>query len=403
MTAPSRWHLWLLPGALREGADGRRSARDWAVDGVMVLVAAGVGIAILIDTWAAHRRGMVAVDVAFGLVALAALRWRRSHPDAVGVITAAAAVASALAAGPGLIGAFTVALRGSRRGILVVAALSGAGLLGFPLIFPPRDGYLLNVVIGALLMAVVFGWGLLARVRREQLLALRDRAVHAQADQRRRVELARDAERREIAREMHDVLAHRLSLLALHAGALEFRPDAPAQDVARAAGVIRGSAHAALQELRQVIGVLRDGPADGPPEPPQPTLDELPALVEESRAAGMRVALELDVGDAANVPATVGRTAYRVVQEGLTNARKHAPAAAVRVGVTRADDGLAVEIVNRLPAQVTAPVGPAGKPLPGAGSGLAGIAERVALAGGELEHGAIPAGYRVRARLPWAP
>ena len=88
---------------------------------------------------------------------------------------------------------------------------------------------------------------------------------------------------------MHDVLAHRVSLLSLHAGALEFRPDAPPEEIAEAAGVIRATAHAALQELREVIGVLREG-EDGA-EPPQPTLADVPALVEESRAAGMRVEL----------------------------------------------------------------------------------------------------------------
>ena len=88
---------------------------------------------------------------------------------------------------------------------------------------------------------------------------------------------------------MHDVLAHRVSLLSLHAGALEFRPDAPPEEIAEAAGVIRATARDALEELRQVIGVLRDGGEDGAPEPPQPTLADVPALVEESRAAGMRV------------------------------------------------------------------------------------------------------------------
>jgi signal transduction histidine kinase len=128
---------------------------------------------------------------------------------------------------------------------------------------------------------------------------------------------------------MHDVLAHRVSLLSLHAGALEFRPDAPAEEIAEAAGVIRTSAHAVMEELREVIGVLRDGGEQGT-ERPQPTLCDIPGLVEESRAAGMHVTLEVETGEA-EVPDGIGRTAYRIVQEGLTNARKHAPAAAVAV------------------------------------------------------------------------
>jgi signal transduction histidine kinase len=197
---------------------------------------------------------------------------------------------------------------------------------------------------------------------------------------------------------MHDVLAHRVSLLALHAGALEFRPDAPPEEIAEAAGVIRGNAHTALEELRAVIGVLRDGEAGEAPEPPQPTLADVPALVEESRAAGMRVACRIETPD--RVPDALGRTAYRIVQEGLTNARKHAPAAPVEVAVTAAGPELVVEVVSRRPVGVA--VAPA--PLPGAGSGLVGLGERVALAGGALEHGPDLAGdFVLRATLPLAP
>src|SRR4029078_1249041 len=102
-----------------------------------------------------------------------------------------------------------------------------------------------------------------------------------------RVEQVRQQERARIAREMHDVLAHRISLLSLHAGALEFRPDAPPDEVARAAAVIRASAHHALEDVRMVIGILRDGAEGEAPQPPQPTLAALPELLEESRAAGM--------------------------------------------------------------------------------------------------------------------
>src|SRR5207244_1912360 len=121
-----------------------------------------------------------------------------------------------------------------------------------------------------------------------------------------------------------DALAHRISLLSMHAGALEFRPDAPPEDIARAAGIVRASAHEALQDLREVIGVLRDEAVDGSPERPQPTLANLPGLLDESREAGMHVRSECRLPDLAAVPDGVGRNAYRIVQEGLTNARKHA-------------------------------------------------------------------------------
>ena len=153
---------------------------------------------------------------------------------------------------------------------------------------------------------------------------------------------------------MHDVLAHRLSLLSVHAGALEFRPDAPPEEIAEAAAVIRAD------RPRRAVGPARGDRCAalraGEVAPPQPTLDAIPALIEESRAAGMRVRSRIEAGGG---EAIVGRTAYRVVQEGLTNARKHAPAAAVEVTVA-ASDQLLVEIVSRrsavaVPASGAAP------------------------------------------------
>ena len=281
MTSTARWHHALLPGALRENPDGRRSARDWLVDLLMLVIAVAVGMLILLDTWSHHGQAMALVDIALGVVALVALWWRRSHPAAVGVLTTAASVLSGLAGGPALIAGFNVALRGSRRAILAVVALTATSILVFPLIYYTDESYLLNVFIGTLLTAVVMGWGLLARVSREHVLTLQERAAQVEAEQSLRIEQARDAERRRIAGEMHDVLTHRVSLLSLHAGALEFRPDASPEEISEAAGVIRAAAHAALEELRQVIGVLRDGAPDGAPEPPQPTLADIPALVEE--------------------------------------------------------------------------------------------------------------------------
>jgi signal transduction histidine kinase len=219
------------------------------------------------------------------------------------------------------------------------------------------------------------------------------RSLHDQAD--RAGDDARAAERRRIAREMHDVLAHRLSLLSVHAGALEFRPDAPAEEVAEAAGVIRESARAALEDLRGVIGVLREDGGDSLTEPPQPTLADLTALIEESRAAGMRITERIEIGDTAP-SAAAGRTAYRIAQEGLTNARKHAPGAAVTLTVQSPDGALQVEVRSLAPVAVAAE-----SALPGAGTGLIGLSERVTLAGGELEHGVDRDGaFVLRARLP---
>ena len=177
----------------------------------------------------------------------------------------------------------------------------------------------------------------------------------------------------------------------MHAGALSYRPDAPPHDIARAAEIIRESAHRALQDLREVVGVLRAPVGELPP----PTLADVAALVAESRRGGMSVDLHEDV--AGDVPETVGRTAYRVVQESLTNARKHAPGADVGVRVVGAPgSGLTVEVNNTASGRPPAPG-------PSAGQGLAGLTERVALAGGRLEHRGVDEGWRVSAWLPWPP
>jgi signal transduction histidine kinase len=195
---------------------------------------------------------------------------------------------------------------------------------------------------------------------------------------------------------MHDVLAHRISLLSLHAGALEYRPDAPPAEIEATAAVVRESAAAALEELRDVIGVLREG-TDSEARPPQPTLTDLPALIEESRAAGMRIEAELDLAGEEEGGASVGRTAYRIVQEGLTNARKHAPGTLVSVRVAAGAAGIEIEVRNRAP--LSPPPEPA---LPGAGSGLIGLGERVDLAGGTLVHAVDADGdFVLTATLPW--
>jgi len=350
--------------------------------------------------WHSHGVVLDAVDVVAGAVACLALWWRRAHPMAVFVVAFAANTFSPLALGAGLVAVCTAASRLRGRALTAVVVLTVAASIVFPLV-NPAAGEIVKVGFPAFLLTVIaFGWGLYLRARRELVASLRERAERLAADQERSAEQAREAERRRIAREMHDVLAHRLSLLSVHAGALEFHPDAPPGEIVEAASVIRTSAAAALADLRQVISVLREDAtaADGPP---QPGFGQLADLLEESRSAGMTLHAHIDLPGSTQASETAGRTVYRVIQEGLTNARKHAPGAPVEVTVTTDGETVIAEVTSRRPTVTTRPV-PAAPAGPGAG--LIGLAERVALAGGRLEHGPNAIGdFTLRATIPGQP
>lgn len=398
---------WLLPSAVlneldpdtdRAGRRPRRTARDWLVDFSCFAVAVALG---LVGAEAVADNPHVADDLAhldqlIGAVACGAVWLRRRWPLGLAVATVPVGIVSDTAGGACMIALFTLAVH---RPFRYVAWVGGANIALIPLYFwlrpDPDLPYLASVIIFVLMTAVVVACGMVVRSKRQLMLSFRDRARRAETEARLRAEQAQRLAREAIAREMHDVLAHRLTLLSVHAGALEFRPDAPREEVARAAGVIRESAHEALQDLREIIGVLRAGDQDDTGRP-QPTLAALDALVAESREAGMKVVLDTRVTDPAAVPASVGRTAYRIAQEGLTNARKHAPGTEVTVSVEGAPgEGLTVSVRNPAPdGEVT--------PVPGSGQGLIGLTERATLAGGRLEHGPeADGGFGVRAWLPW--
>jgi signal transduction histidine kinase len=281
--------------------------------------------------------------------------------------------------------------------VLLAAALWIPSALAFAVYSPTTDPLSVVFVAVPLVLAAI-AWGMFVRARRQLLFTLRERALRAEAEQRLHADTARMAERTLIAREMHDVLAHRISLMALHAGALEVQPDL-SPEVRETAELLRLTARQALEELRGVIGVLREEPGrDSQPAAPQPTLSDIPRLIEETRRAGAKIDFEMKVDHPNAAPSMLGRDAYRIVQESLTNIGKHARGTAGRVRVTgAADTGLRVSVRNRLPLQTHAE--PA---LPGSGAGLLGLQERVALAGGSLVHGPDGSGdFVVDAELPW--
>lgn len=407
VTPRSTARRWLLPSAVAAqldpdaeatGRPHRRTARDWAVDFCCFLLAVAVGL-IVADSFPGQDDlpvALAAADQLLGALACAAVWLRRRWPLGLAIALVPLGFLSTTSAGACMVATFTLAVH---RPFSRVAWVGGAQLALVPVLVwarpDPTMAYGPSVAWSMLFIVTAIGWGMLVRSKRQLLLSLRDRARRAETEARLRAEQAQRLAREAIAREMHDVLAHRLTLLSVHAGALEFRPDAPREEIARAAGVIRESAHDALQDLREIIGVLRAGEPDDAGRP-QPTLAALDALVAESREAGMKVTLDQRLTDAGAVPASVGRTAYRIAQECLTNARKHAPGAEVAVTVTGGPgEGLAVTVRNPAPEGDVPSV-------PGSGQGLIGLTERATLAGGRLEHGTWGrGGFEVRAWLPW--
>jgi signal transduction histidine kinase len=374
---------------------------DWA----LFAFAVGLGGLTFGFLWHTHGEVLDAVDLAVGVVACLALWWRRDHPLAVYLVAFGASALSPLAQGAGLVAVCTAGTRTRGRALIAVVVTAVVCSAVFPVV-NPKAGEILTIGFPAFLLTIIaFGLGLYLRARHELVASLRERAERLEADQQRSVEQAREAERRRIAREMHDVLAHRLSLLSVHAGALEFRPDAATAEIAQAAAVIRTSAAAALDDLRQVITVLRED-SDAADGPPQPGFGELDDLLLQSRAAGMPLQSRIDVPDAGELPAALGRTVYRVIQEGLTNARKHAPGAQVTVTVTAEGHTLIAEVISRRPVNAGPVNGGPGAvaEAAGAGAGLIGLAERLELAGGGLEHGQNAIGdFVLRATIPRPP
>ncbi|MFE9674924.1 histidine kinase [Streptomyces sp. NPDC006259] len=404
-TFPTR--RWLLPSAVAaepdpdagpRGRRPRRTARDWLVDFTCFVLAVVFGL-VVADTLGEQEHlpeSLLVADQLLGALACAVVWLRRRWPVGLAAATIPLAFLSTTSAGACTIALFTLAVH---RPFRYVAWVGGLQLAVIPLLLWARPDpdleYWPAVVLTVLITLAAIGWGMLVRSRRQLMLSLRDRARRAETEAGLRAEQAQRLAREAIAREMHDVLAHRLTLLSVHAGALEFRPDAPREEIVRAAGVIRESAHEALQDLREIIGVLRAGEPDDAGRP-QPTLAALDALVAESREAGMKVTLDQRVTDPAAVPASVGRTAYRITQECLTNARKHAPGAEAAVAVAGAPgEGLTVTVRNPAPEGDVPAV-------PGSGQGLIGLTERALLAGGRLDHGPREdGGFEVRAWLPW--
>ncbi|MFJ8649081.1 sensor histidine kinase [Streptomyces sp. NPDC093546] len=418
---------------------GRR--RSAVLDVVLALVSAlecageGVGFA--------ENAGLpVPVGVLFGLVAGAVLLVRRRWPVAV-VLVSIAITPAEMGYLMGIVGLYTLAASEVPRRI--IAALAGMSLAAVFIVtyvrvrqdvaaadFETSSWYvpLVSVMLSLGLNAPPVLFGLYIGARRRLMESLRERADSLEqelsllADRaEQRAQMARVEERTRIAREMHDVVAHRVSLMVVHAAALQAVALKDPQKAVKNAALVGDMGRQALTELRQMLGVLRaEEPQPVAPPPPSasvpleavgraaaaaaaeaasedgPCLDALDELVEQSRQAGMVVELRV-MGEARTYAPDVEQTAYRVVQEALTNVHKHAAGAKVVVRLAHRGDEVAMQVENGPSDGAVADAG-----LPSGGNGLVGMRERVTALGGVFVSGATDeGGFKVSAVLPVAP
>jgi signal transduction histidine kinase len=270
---------------------GPRARRDVAADAGWVALSVAGGLLFLIIKPGLRGAGLLpgphalafAIEAGLGGAACAALWFRRRWPAGIAVAMLLPFVVSLLAGAAVLLAVLNVSIRRRAGVALPIAGLYLIAFPGYYLLWYSRYPLWVAWLWAATEFAAVVAWGMYIRARRQLLASLREQVARAKAAQELLAEQARHAERTRIAQEMHDVLGHRISLMALHAGALEVRPDLPPARVAEVAGLIRATARQALGELRAAIGVLR-GAGDGQaPLTPQPSLGDITRLVQEIR------------------------------------------------------------------------------------------------------------------------
>ncbi|MET0735228.1 MAG: histidine kinase [Microbacterium sp.] len=375
-----------------------RTHTEWVTDSVLFVAALLVWVETampsgqpqLPDWW-------LPWDLALGAVASVSIWWTRRYPLTVGIVLI---IPGAIAIGATvgvLVAVYRMGLLAPVVPALVITVLHVVAALPYHAVLPlPGMTWLVWLIVIPLLYALCFCIGLLGRARRQVILGLREAAARDRERYEERLATARRDERQRIAREMHDVLAHRISLLSMHAGALEYRvmsPTPPDDEELRASTrVIRENARAAVEDLREVLGLLRSDEELGTGAP-QPRLADIEELVRDAVSAGQRVDFTSDAHPE-RLRQSTQRTAYRVVQEALTNARKHAPAAPVRVRVHHVRGELAIEAANPVPLGTTQ------WDLPPAGNGLTGLEERVRIDGGQFRATIAEGEFRLSAHLP---
>jgi signal transduction histidine kinase len=364
-------------------------------------LAAALGVLIELElALSSVRDTPLLAALLLGAVFALAMAWRSTAPLAALGATAATAVALAVAGTPPEELASTsilVAILSFAIGAHLPRRRAQAGLVGVGALVAGVTALGPNQTVGDVIFPVVLfsGCWALGRVGRGRARLTAELQARTEQLERERVERERDAVARErvrIARELHDVVAHSVSVMVVQAGAARSVLDRDPDASVRALGAVEATGREALTEMRRLLGILRPAGEDAD-HSPQPSLDRLGALIARSRDAGLDVELHVE-GRAGPLAPGVDLTAFRLVQEGLTNALKHGGRGRARVVLRWSPEVLEVEVANRVAD------GPATHGLAGGGQGLIGMRERVALCGGELRAGPIGRGFVVRARLP---
>ncbi|WP_223395132.1 sensor histidine kinase [Nocardioides rotundus] len=362
----------------------------------MLLISLFIWLLWLPSQWA-ELRWLVLFDPVIGAVAFTLVRYRRRWPMTIAVLTNLLNSVSATSTGPSVLATVSLAARRVTWQVVTIGFVV-AGCVGTYYVLQPSSydsPWWVIVLMTAAAVVIELGWGLFIGSRRELIWMLTVRAERAEAERDERLARARADERNRVAREAHDAVAHRITQVSMHAGAMAFREDLDPAQMRTSAEQIQRAANEALIDLRAVLGALGNDPSpEADPDDPQPTYADVPRLVDQARAEGARVDFIDAVTSPETMPPQVGRTVYRICQEGMRNAAQHAPGTLLTIRVSgEPREGVHLALTNPLGFRQQHPAGP--------GLGLVGLTERAELRGGTLFHQARDGFFRLKGWLPW--
>ncbi|MFF3661518.1 sensor histidine kinase [Streptomyces olivochromogenes] len=382
------------------------------VDSFWAVVLLGIsGVSLTNVNGAAEQRGSLTAALPIAVVLSAVVALRRLMPEKMLVVAAVAGIAQVVLDVPPapadfamLVIIYTVAADGarwaSRLGLIGGLCAATVGQLRWPLRDEGPLGAVLIVIFQTVPFALAWVLGDSIRTRRAYLAQLEERAARLEKEREAQAKVAVAAERARIARELHDVVAHNVSVMVVQADGAAYVMDAAPEQARKALETISGTGRQALAEMRRLLGVLRTGEHQESGEyVPQPDVEQLDDLIEQCRTSGLPVDFKVE-GTPRPLPSGVELTAYRIVQEALTNTRKHGgPNAGASVRLVYFDDGLGLLVEDDgkgAPHELYEEGGADGQ-----GHGLIGMRERVGMVGGTLDAGPRPGGgFRISALLP---